>query len=74
MDINPTTEELTPEILSYDDSIPYPEQVAQLNASSDATEPFASSGAHSRLADRIGNTKVYLLPETATTRAGKVRW
>ena len=51
--------------LSYDDTIPYEEQTA-----ADAPE---SSEAGRSLADRIGNTKVYLLADASKSRGGKVR-
>lgn len=51
-----------PPTLSYDEEVPYEAQVAP--------EPEQSNS----LASRIGNTKVYLLSEQSTTRAGKVRW
>lgn len=53
--------------LSYDDTIPYEEQVT---ASADAPE---LSEAGRSLADRIGNTKVYLLADASKSRGGKVR-
>lgn len=71
MDINPTPDEIFLS-LSYDDAIPYAEQVAQIDTTSSSGE--AEQFGHSRLADRIGNTRVYSLPETAGSRAGKVRW
>ena len=49
-----------PITLSYDETVPYDEQVA--------AEPAGSS-----LANRIGHTKVYLIADAATTRSGKVR-
>jgi hypothetical protein len=51
--------------LSYDDTVAYEEQVPT-HVSND---PERAS-----LANRIGNTKVYLLSESTATRAGKVRW
>jgi hypothetical protein len=48
--------------LSYDDTVAYEEQLP--------THPPNDLG-HASLADRIGNTKVYLLSES---RVGKVRW
>ena len=83
MDINPITEDdidISPETLSYDDTTPYSEQhfprSDALATAFAADAPEERSTAHqdgSRLADRIGSTKVYLLPETAGARAGKVR-
>ena len=51
--------------LSYDDTIAYEEQVP--------TPPINDSIGPS-LANRIGNTKVYLLAESSAARVGKVRW
>jgi hypothetical protein len=55
---NPSTEYST---LSYDDSIPYEDQLP-------TEEPARAS-----LANRIGSTKVYLLSESSIARVGKVR-
>ena len=49
--------------LSYDESIPYEEQLPSNN--DEATYPS--------LANRIGSTKVYLLSESSVARVGKVR-
>jgi hypothetical protein len=49
--------------LSYDDNIAYEEQV-----------PAPSDSERASLANRIGNTKVYLLAESSVNRVGKVRW
>ena len=49
--------------LSYDDSVPYSELPP-------VAEPPAE---HSSLADRIGNTKVYLISDAVAARTGKVR-
>lgn len=59
MDTNIAVE---PPTLSYDEEVPYEEQVAP--------EPEQTNS----LASRIGKTKVYLLSEQSTTRASKVRW
>lgn len=48
-----------PITLSYDEAVPYDEQVS--------AEPAGSS-----LANRIGQTKVYLIADAAATRSGKV--
>lgn len=47
--------------LSYDDSVPYSE-----------LPPVPEPG-HSSLADRIGQTKVYLISDAVAARTGKVR-
>lgn len=47
--------------LSYDDTVPYEDQL-----------PTASEE-HTSLANRIGHTKVYLLSESSVARVGKVR-
>jgi hypothetical protein len=52
-------------VLSYDDTVAYEEQVP--------THPSNDPG-RSSLANRIGNTKVYLLSESSVARVGKVRW
>jgi hypothetical protein len=57
---NPPAEYST---LSYDDTIPYEEQLPV-----NTDEP-----AHNPLASRIGSTKVYLLSESSIARVGKVR-
>jgi hypothetical protein len=57
---------LLEDTLSYDDSVAYEEQVP-LNLSND-------TGRETSLANRIGNTKVYLLSESTAARVGKVRW
>lgn len=59
---NPETLDETSQILSYDESIPYEDQL-----------PSAAEAA--ALASRIGS-KVYLLSESSasTARGGKVRW
>ncbi|KAI0939087.1 hypothetical protein AcV5_000601 [Taiwanofungus camphoratus] len=62
MDINPDVSEYPTESLSYDEAVPYVEQLP--------AESSTDSG-HSPLADRIGNTKVYLLSETTGGRLGK---
>lgn len=65
MDIGIESSDFTPaDMLSYDDSVAYDDQVPN----QPVTEPV-----HTQLADRIGNTKVYLLSEAAGTRLGKVR-
>jgi hypothetical protein len=51
------------EPLSYDDTVAYEEQ---LPPPSDRKPPL--------LASRIGQTKIYLLPESSVARVGKVRW
>ncbi|KAI0637747.1 hypothetical protein C8Q77DRAFT_1047270 [Trametes polyzona] len=53
-------------VLSYDDTVPYQDQVA---AAPDATELSNESGRS--LADRIGTTKVYLLSDASKSRTGK---
>lgn len=63
MDTNAESLEMGLDVLSYDDTIPYEELPAP------PTRP-----GRAQLADRIGNNKVYLLPDTAGTRLGKVRW
>ncbi|OSC96724.1 hypothetical protein PYCCODRAFT_1481785 [Trametes coccinea BRFM310] len=52
-------------VLSYDDTVPYEDQVA---AVPDVPEPSESGRS---LADRIGNTKVYLLSDASKSRGGK---
>ena len=61
MPIDDTDE--TPMSLSYDDTVPYAEQV-----------PVQPESASSSLANRIGQTKVYLISDATATRSGKVRW
>jgi hypothetical protein len=51
--------------LSYAEDVPYEKQI------SPAPSNF---GTHSSLANRIGNTKVYLVSESSSARLGKVRW
>ncbi|KAH9843679.1 uncharacterized protein C8Q71DRAFT_825594 [Rhodofomes roseus] len=63
MDINPELAETGVETLSYDDITPYDQ----------LPPPPPAEPGHAQLADRIGNTKVYLLSETAGTRLGKYR-
>lgn len=65
MDISPDDSVSAPAAefpLSYDDTVPYAEQV-----------PAQSEPAQSTLANRIGHTKVYLISDATATRAGKVR-
>lgn len=52
--------------LSYDDNIAYEEQLPTTHLSNDSEQVS--------LANRIGNTKVYLLAESSMNRVGKVRW
>ncbi|GBE79185.1 hypothetical protein BKA93DRAFT_772595 [Sparassis latifolia] len=61
MDTSPDATDTTAELLSYDD-VPYSEQLP--------AQPTADPS-HPQLADRIGNTKVYLLSETSGARVGK---
>jgi hypothetical protein len=61
-DPNPLPEYST---LSYDDTVPYEDQVP--------TDSPIDEPAHTSLANRIGNTKVYLLSESSIARVGKVR-
>jgi hypothetical protein len=63
MDAIHTAEETT-FTLSYDDGVVYEDQFP--------THP-ANDAARSSLADRIGTAKIYLLSETTSARAGKVR-
>ncbi|CDO74100.1 hypothetical protein BN946_scf185043.g150 [Trametes cinnabarina] len=51
--------------LSYDDTIPYEDQVAAAPDAPELSEPGRS------LAERIGNTKVYLLSDASKSRGGK---
>ena len=55
----------TSEALSYDDTIPYEEQIP--------TEDEKGAAAAASLAKRIGAAKVYLLSDTSVARVGKVR-
>ncbi|KAF8632019.1 hypothetical protein AX17_004962 [Amanita inopinata Kibby_2008] len=68
-DIAPTIPQTSAE-LSYDDTVPYEEQ---LPAQSPAEDEGHGASAPSSLANRIGNTKVYLLSDasTAAARMGK---
>ena len=59
---NVAVEEGSLDAISYDDSVPYQDQIL----ANDADGP--------QLASRIGSTKVYLLSEASTSRVGKVRW
>lgn len=65
MDITPEVIDAPIDTLSYDESVPYDEQLAPESS----VEP-----GRAQLADRIGNTKVYLLSEATGARLGKVRW
>lgn len=56
------------DLLSYDDTVAYEDQVPTNTSNDDDT------GGGISLANRIGNAKVYLLSESSTTRLGKVRW
>jgi hypothetical protein len=51
--------------LSYDDNIAYEEQLPTYPSN----DPAGVS-----LANRIGNSKVYLLADSSVNRVGKVRW
>ncbi|KAH7930059.1 hypothetical protein BV22DRAFT_86717 [Leucogyrophana mollusca] len=57
----------TPELtsLSYDDDVPYEDQVP--------THP-SNDPERASLLNRIGNTKIYLLSDSAQARVAKVRW
>ena len=55
----------TSEGLSYDDTIPYEEQIP--------TEDEKGAAEAASLAKRIGTAKVYLLSDTSVARVGKVR-
>jgi hypothetical protein len=55
-----------PARLSYDDAVPYDDQIAVLNASA------VDVSAGNPLASRIGKNKIYVLAEAAS-RDGKVR-
>jgi hypothetical protein len=59
---NPNPEYST---LSDDDTVPYEDQLP--------TPTPDDERAHTSLANRIGNTKVYLLSESSIARVGKVR-
>jgi hypothetical protein len=60
MDNSPYIEEHTEvSILSYDNAVAYEDQLPQPDSVS--------------LANRIGNTKIYLLSESSVARVGKVR-
>ncbi|KAH9912706.1 uncharacterized protein B0H18DRAFT_1052617 [Fomitopsis serialis] len=63
MDITPGVSDLSVETLSYDDTTPYDQ----------LPPPPPIEPGRAQLADRIGNTKVYLLSETTGTRLGKRR-
>jgi len=63
MDNSPYIEDNTEvSILSYDNSVAYEDQLPPHN------QPASVS-----LANRIGNTKIYLLSESSVAKVGKVR-
>lgn len=51
--------------LSYDDSVPYEEQVSQQQPADEPVQPA--------LLNRIGTNKVYLIADSVQTRTAKVR-
>lgn len=63
VDLPESIDDETSQLLSYDETVPYEEQL-----------PSAAEAA--ALASRIGSTKVYLLSESSASaaRGGKVRW
>ncbi|KIJ70388.1 hypothetical protein HYDPIDRAFT_164442 [Hydnomerulius pinastri MD-312] len=54
--------------LSYDDNVPYEEQVSEVEP---GTNNDAAPAGGAALRDRIGNTKVYLLSDSAQERTAK---
>jgi len=59
---NATLADADVSVLSYDDTMAYDDQV-----------PYPNDPEPVSLANRIGNTKVYLLSESSAARVGKVR-